>query len=324
VSFFCFCFFRRGRKKISTSCPLSEKEKLKEPCKNSNESKLTDDLRQLVHDVVGRRAQEHVKVEHAADGPPGDSVLAQRDVHAVAVHQEDPVRQAPRANVEQHRPRAIHVDSRVRGRRVVVPERVWPAVAGQQQARRRGRLAEAVEPARGGQRGADLQVLVFQHQPGSRGVEDRRVGPGGEVGALDREREGARGDVDVEGRRRRRPRRRGLLDDVPEDRARDLPPPRGRDLDPQDRLGDLLEGDRGALQVRAERGTLRRRRRRERGRADCSAALAVGRRGDGLGPGDDLPGRGAAAAGLVAEAGELGLGAVAPQGLREFFFFFFS
>ena len=43
---------------------------------------------------------------------------------------------------------------------------------------------------------------------------------------------------------------------------------------------------------------------------------------DGLGPGDDLPGRGAAAAGLVAEAGELGLGAVAPQGLREFFFFF--
>ena len=62
-----FLFFSPGKKKNLDLSPSLRERKLKEPCKNSNESKLTDDLRQLVHDVVGRRAKEHVNKPKSAN-----------------------------------------------------------------------------------------------------------------------------------------------------------------------------------------------------------------------------------------------------------------
>lgn len=52
--------------------------------------RATHNLSQLVDDSSRRGAGKHVEVQHASDHLPGDPVLLQNNVHAIAVEQQHP------------------------------------------------------------------------------------------------------------------------------------------------------------------------------------------------------------------------------------------
>ena len=117
------------------------------------------DVRVLSHDITGRRAREHVQIDHSANDLKLERVLVESHVHAVRIEEHRPV-SPPVQQLQVVGEGAVQIGVQYCRRFVSGPESEGtPSGEGMVGA---GRLSQSKGFGLGGERHGELDVLVFE------------------------------------------------------------------------------------------------------------------------------------------------------------------